>query len=50
MIFYCSGMPTMMQEIGDAIYWIIDESLFISKDVALKDDTFVLRKFYKDTI
>lgn len=35
MIYFCSGMPTMMQEIGDAIYWIIDEELCVSNEISI---------------
>ena len=36
MIYFCSGMPTMMQEIGDAIYWTIDDTLQVSKEKSMQ--------------
>ena len=36
MIYFCSGMPTMMQEIGDVIYWLIDDTLCVSKDKSVQ--------------
>ncbi|MCF0225960.1 MAG: AAA family ATPase [Methanobrevibacter sp.] len=34
MIYYSSGLPTMMQEIGEGIFWINDDKI-ITKDTAL---------------
>lgn len=36
MVYFCSGMPTMMHEIGDAIYWLTNDSLHVSKEKSLK--------------
>ena len=35
MIEYSSGMPTMMQEIGDAIFWLIGEDKHINIDITV---------------
>jgi hypothetical protein len=35
MIYYCSGLPTMMHEIGDAIFWV-DNDFIISDEDALE--------------
>lgn len=36
MNYYCSGMPTMMQEIGDAVFWLLNSSRIITKEIVLK--------------
>ena len=33
MTYYCSGMPTMMQEIGDALFWMIPENREITYEI-----------------
>lgn len=37
MVRFSSGMPTMMHEIGDAVFWLVDvEKLIIDSDIASK--------------
>ncbi len=35
MVYYSNGMPNMMQEIGGAVFWFIDENNYIGEEIAL---------------